>query len=92
MTYTWDFLDEFAAALKRQPESDQVRWGNTWLKRIPEGQETRIEEHIKSYFDQFRNAGQPVPWLKVAGLAMIAWIRDNHRELWDLDTAPPVVE
>ena len=80
---TWEFLSEFIEALKKQLESDDKRWGNTWLQRFPEGQEIRIEEHIKSYFDQWRNAGIAIPWLKIAGLAMIAWIRDNHPEIWD---------
>lgn len=82
MTRTWDYLEEFSKALKEQLESDQKRWGDTWLQRIPEGQEVRIEEHIKSYFDQWRNAGQPIPWLKIAGLSLIAWVRENHTELW----------
>lgn len=80
--HVWDFMSEFVSALQSQLESDEKRWGNTWLQRIPEGQEIRIEEHIKSYFDQWRNANNPVPWMKIAGLAMIAWIRENHPEIW----------
>jgi hypothetical protein len=68
--------------LKIQLMLDEKRWGNTWLQRMPDGQEIRIGEHIQSYFDQFRNAGVPIPWLKVAGLAMIGWIRENHTDLW----------
>jgi len=83
MPKTWDYLQEFSDALKQQLEQDQKRWGDTWLQRIPEGQETRIEEHIKTYFDQYRNAQQPVPWMKIAGLALIAWVRENHPELWN---------
>lgn len=81
--HTWDYMDEFVKALTEQLQSDEKRWGNTWLQRFPEGQEARIEEHINSYFDQFRNAGNPVPWLKIGGLALIAFVRENHPELWD---------
>lgn len=81
--HVWDFLSEFCKALQAQLEDDEKRWGNTWLQRIPGGQEMRIEEHIKSYFDQWHNAKRPIPWLKIAGLAMIAWIRENHAELWN---------
>lgn len=81
--HVWDFLGSFTDALKEQLEADEKRWGNTWLQRLPEGQEVRIEEHIKTYFDQFRNANTPVPWLKIAGLAMIAWIRVNNPKLWE---------
>jgi len=80
---TWDFLPEFSKALEAQLQDDEKRWGDTWLQRMPEGQEVRIEEHIKTYFDQFRNAGHPVPWLKIAGLALIAWVREQHPELWE---------
>ena len=80
---TWDFIKEFTDALTEQLKEDQKRWGDTWLQRIPEGQEARIEEHIKTYFDKFRNVGTPVPWLKVAGLSLIAWVRENHPEIWD---------
>ena len=83
MTKTYDFIGEFSEALKAQLEQDDKSWGDTWLQRIPEGQEGRIEEHIKMYFDQYRNASVPVPWLKIAGLALIAWVRDNHPELWN---------
>jgi hypothetical protein len=83
MTKTWDYLQEFSEALKLQLEQDDKIWGNTWLQRIPEGQEIRIEEHIKTYFDQWRNAGVQIPWLKIAGLALIGWIRVSHPELWE---------
>ena len=78
-----DFLAEFVDALTLQLEDDNKRWGGTWLQRLPEGQEVRIWEHIQTYFDQFRNANVPIPWLKVAGLALIAFTRDNHPEIWD---------
>ena len=81
----WDFMDEFVEALTEQLEKDDARWGDTWLRRVPLGQEARIESDFSNYFDQYRNAGTPVPWLKVAGLAMIAFIRDRHPEIWDYD-------
>jgi len=80
----WDFMTEFVTALTEQLKNDDMYWEFIQLKqRIPEGHEWRIEEHIKTYFDQYRNGGVPMPWLKVAGLAMIAWIRDNHPEFWN---------
>jgi hypothetical protein len=78
-----EYLDDFSAALDKQLEDDEKRWGNTWLQRLPEGQEARIWEHIQTYFDQYNNAEVPIPWLKIAGLAMIAWIRDNNPELYE---------
>lgn len=80
-----NFMQEFVAALTIQLESDHTRYGDTWLQRMPEGQEARIWERIQTYFDQFRNVGKPIPWLKIAGLAMIAWVRENNPEIWSSD-------
>jgi len=77
-----DFLPEFVEALTEQLDSDHIRYGDTWLQRFPEGQESRIWERIQTYFDQFRNAGVPIPWLKIAGLSVIAWVRENNPEIW----------
>ena len=74
--YMWDFVVQ----LTKQLESDSVRFGDTWRYRSLEGQEERIEARFHDYFDQFHHAGVPVPWLKVAGNAFIAWVRENHPE------------
>ena len=76
-----DFLDEFKDALFDQLISDYKRWGNTWLKRTKEGQELRTRKRFDDYFDQFEEAGTPVPWLKIVGGALICWIREQHPEL-----------
>lgn len=83
MPHVWDFIKEFSEALQEQLEQDEKRWGNTWLQRGKSNQEFRIQEHIDTYFDQYREVGKPIPWLKIAGLAMIGWIRENHPELWE---------
>jgi hypothetical protein len=83
MTKLIEFLPEFTEALKQQIEEDDKRWGDTWLNRTRKGQEGRIEDDYNNYFDQYRNADVPVPWLKVVGNAMIAWIRENHPEMWE---------
>lgn len=73
-------LPEFADDLTAQLESDDERYGETWRYRLREGQEERIFADIDRYADQFRHGGQPVPWLKVAGLALIGWAREHHPE------------
>lgn len=80
--HVWDFLLEFCNALHDQLESDELRWGNTWLERTRSGQEERTGETFSRYFNEFFEEGKPIPWLKVAGNAMICWIRENHPELW----------
>ena len=74
----WEFIPEFVEALREQLKEDEVRWGDTWKKRIRGGQEKRIFANLDNYFDQWENGNQPIPWLKVAGLALIGWIRDKY--------------
>jgi len=76
-----DLLPERMEQLKTQLESDYKRWGNTWKKRPEEGQEERIFDDLMDYFDQFVNADQPIPWLKVMGLAHIALVREQYPEM-----------
>ena len=78
--YLEDFVDEFASRLKEQLKSDRERWGDTWRHRIRGGQEERIFSHFSNYFDMYLHGGNSVPWLKVAGLALIAWVREKHPE------------
>lgn len=76
-----DFLEEFKNALFHQLIADDSKWGETWLNRPREGQELRTEAQYEDYFDQFRYARVPVPWLKIIGGALICWIRENHPEV-----------
>jgi hypothetical protein len=77
----------FAGALIGQLQDDEERWGDTWKKRPREGQEGRIFARFEDYKDQFENGGTPVPWLKIAGLALIALYRE-----WDENWVEPKEE
>jgi hypothetical protein len=84
--HVWDFMKEFVDALQKQLASDEKKWGDTWLQRVTEGQETRTICTFNDYFDQWKNTHTPIPWLKIAGGAMICWIREQHPEIWDKET------
>jgi hypothetical protein len=77
-----DFLQEFVAALSEQLIDDDRRWGDVWLHRTREGQEARIFETFDKYYDDYQENGTPIPWLKVAGNALIAWVREQHPDLF----------
>jgi hypothetical protein len=77
-----EFLPEIFESVKQQLESDYERWGDTWLTRTREGQEDRIFKTFNDYYDQYKNAGIPIPWTKVIGNVVIAMIRENHSELF----------
>jgi len=79
-SHVWDFMSEFTEALRVQLEDDERRWGNTWQHREIGNQEERIYNEYRAYYDQWKFGGNDIPWLKIAGLAMIAWIRENFPE------------
>lgn len=78
----WDFLPAFIEALEEQLKKDDVRWGDTWLKRTRKGQEERVYGDIQDYYDKYFNAGTPIPWLKIIGNCFIAWIRENNSDIF----------
>lgn len=79
---TWDFLQEFTEAFKEKLNNDDKRWGDTWLKRTRKGQEERTINSFNDKFDKYLNGGQPIDWLSIIGDAYIAWVRENHPEIW----------
>ena len=79
---TLDFLKEFIDAFTEKLKQDDIRWGDTWLKRTRKGQEERTIKSFNDKFDKYLNGGQPIDWLSIAGDAFIAWIREKHPEIW----------
>lgn len=74
------FQGEFIPKMLAQLANDQDRYGDTWLMPYVEGMEGHIRGRIDEYFGQFEESGKPVPWLKVAGYAIIAQARLDHPE------------
>jgi hypothetical protein len=75
-------LFEFVKALREQLKKDDARWGSTWIDRPRKGQEERTIKAIQGYFGEYIYNNEPIPWLKVAGNALICWYRENHPEIW----------
>ena len=73
-----EYLPIFFEVVQSQIEKDQVRWGQTWEKRPREGQEDRTYARFRDYYDQWKNAGTPIPWLKIVGESFIAWVRETQ--------------
>lgn len=76
-----NYLDEFVDTFREQLKTDFLRWGDTWRARPVEGQEERIFARITDYWDQYHFADRSIPWMKVVGLAYIAFVRENHPEV-----------
>jgi len=77
-----DFIDQFTLALKLQINKDDARWGNTWRHRSIDGQVDRMMARFKDYQDQYNNGGVPMAWLRVAGEALIGWVRENYPDYY----------
>ena len=75
------FLGQFVALLVEQLESDQRRHGNKWRDLPLKGGEDRIFDRLGDYYSDYLRNGTSPPWLKIAGLALIGWIRENYPEL-----------
>ena len=73
-----EWLDPFMEALSDQLMDDFERWGNTWEHRPMDGQTERTQHTFDNYFDQALHGGVPVNWLKVAGNALICWVREQE--------------
>ena len=76
------YLPEFLSDLQIQIEKDQIRWGDTWKKRPRKGQVDRVMARFADYQDQFNNGDKPFPWLKVAGEALIGYVRDKYPDTY----------
>jgi hypothetical protein len=75
-----EYVFIFAYSLLKQLESDGEVYGEEWRKTPREGQEDRIYSRIEQYWVDFSRCGVPIPWLKIAALALIAWMRDHYPE------------
>lgn len=74
------FKNEFIPKMLSQMDYDNLRWGDTWLMQSVESQEKTIQDHFNHYFEYYRLYGKKVPWLKIAGYAIIAQAREDHPE------------
>ena len=74
------FQGEFISKMLVQMANDHDHYGDTWLMSYAEGMEGHIRGRYDDYYNQFEQSGKPVPWLKVAGYAIIAQARQDHPE------------
>ena len=79
---TWDFLPEFVEAFTEKLKADDIRWGDTWLKRTRKGQDERSIKSTNDRFDKFLNGNAPMDNLSIIGDFFIDWIREKHPEIW----------
>lgn len=74
------FREEFFDKMLVQMADDHRRNGDTWLSRYANGVESYINQRFEEYFNIFNETSKPVPWLKIAGYAILAQAREDHPE------------
>lgn len=74
-------MEPFFDLLKAQLADDYNRWCDTWRRRSLAGHEDRTFSRYNDYYDQFKNAGVPIPWFKVVGNAFISWVQENFPDV-----------
>lgn len=80
-----EYIDEFVEELRVQLYEDGKRWGDTWKRRPRKGQVDRAIVRFIDYQDQYNFGERSFPWLKVAGEALIGWVRDKYPDTYMLD-------
>ena len=78
-----DYLEEFTKAIFDSLTEGEKKYGNEWLESDGDIGAPREMGAIDGEFALFMDTGEPIDWASVAGYAMIAWIRENHPELFD---------
>jgi len=78
-----EYLLEFFIELENQIYKDEEKWGDTWKERglVWEGksQEERAYQWMHDKFVNWSlNKDHSFPWLKMAGEAMIGFIREKY--------------
>jgi hypothetical protein len=77
-----DFVAEFAELLTHELFSANERHGDEWRYKPAKGQVKRIVDRINQYYTEYTyHIRRDFPWLSVAGLALIGWLREAHPEL-----------
>ncbi len=74
------FKEEFIPIMIEQMKYDHQRLGDTWLMKPSQGIDRQIRKRYEEYFEMNEKDGKPVPWLKIAGYAIIAQARLDHPE------------
>ena len=75
-----ELLPELADMLYQRLDTDYGRYGETWRQWPREGQEERIFLRFMEYWRQYLLNNEPIPWLKIIGLAWIAIVRELYPE------------
>jgi hypothetical protein len=73
------YLTKFAGLLRQQLNEEYERTGEAWKEAPREGLEYRTIKRINGYWRAYQD-GAPLPWLKIAALALVGHLRENHPE------------
>lgn len=75
-----DYIPRLAGKLAEHLAIQNLEKGDLWTRLPREGQEERIFTKFGEYWNKFLK-GEPIPWLKIIGLALIAMIREGSLDM-----------
>ncbi len=73
-----NYLFRFAECLGNQIEENGELNSMGWREIEPDELENEIFTRLERFWVEFSRDGIPMPWLKIASLALIGWVRANY--------------
>jgi len=73
------YLTKFSSLLREQLNQEFESTGEAWKETPRAGLEYRTIKAINGYWREYRD-GTPLPWLKIAALALIGHLREHNAE------------
>jgi hypothetical protein len=74
-----DYIFRFAELIARSLDDAETSFqSDEWRKIPPEELESEIYSQFERFWVDFSRDGLPMPWHKIAGLALIGWVRTNY--------------
>jgi len=77
----YGFVDAFGEALVVELAED-TNLAETWHTIPRQGQEDHISAQLEDFIADYDEGDVPIPWLKIALLAMTAWVREKRPDLF----------
>jgi len=81
----YGFVDAFGEAMVVELAENPDKLAKTWHTVTRENQEDHILTELEGIIADYDEADTPVPWLKIALLAMTAWVREKRPDLFPVD-------
>ncbi len=73
-----DYIFRFFEALARELDGLSEGPSDDWRSIPPDELEGALYSRLESFYVEFSRDGLPLPWLKIARIALVGWVRANY--------------